>query len=136
MPARICTSHACTVIHCVLLDKSTYLRSMKYSGVQPSTYVHTYGFPAIQLCYLWYCYLLLRTTCSMYVCALLLRYSYVVYVRECYGTCIYSTNGIAPVRRYVLVCTLPTISMYVLLRTYVHTYTPLPTYCHATYWYT
>ena len=100
----------------------TYLRSIKYSGVQPSTYVRipsrTTMLPMVLLP--------TTTTCSMYVCAVLLRYSYVVYVRECYGTCIYSTNGIATVRRYLYVLYL----RYACTYCYAHTYILTHSYLH------
>ena len=73
----------------------------------------------------------------MYVCSLLLRYSYVVYVRECYGTCIYSTNGIATVRRYLYVlylryaCTYCYAHTYILTHPYLHIAT-LPIGIHST----
>ena len=70
---------------------------------------HTYGLPVLQL----------------------------VYVRECYGTCTYSTNGIATVRRYLYVlylryaCTYCYAHTYILTHPYLHIAT-LPIGIHST----
>ena len=122
MTARICVARR-VLSQSMCFSLCTYLRTIKYSGVQPSTYVRipsrTTMLPMVLLP--------TTTTCSMYVCAVLLRYFYVLYVRYCY---VHPTN--THVRTYVLRLTaIPSTYFHILYAQYIQRY--VGTYFYVLY---